>query len=417
MGCCGSQEQPPKQTRQPVKPIAGGDAAAARARQELQKEAGDKSRDAAADVPAPAAAAAEELLKEVAAEDKSRDIVAEDKSRDIARPKGNRNARRAPQKAPEDFNNHADRLCKAEVYMISGCLDEQTSKDVADVGKFDLPDDAGPGGAGGACTTALLDLLHKQENDDGEEVAVEKKPWTWCELLEGVRAYLYHKKYPQRPQLSCSHKIDLSATFEIAPEGFTGRRKALMMGINYSKEEKGRLDGCCNDVRRMINFIDDEGFKPKEGEMRILVDPPEYSGVADLGLEVKEPTKANILAGLDWLADSEPGDLLFLHYSGHGTQVPDLDGDEDDGFDEAVVPMDFRRVGMISDDVIYDRLLKKLKPGVKLFAVMDCCHSGTILDLPYTFLAKEGDLDKIYEERVMEPNTGFLGFLGKMVGF
>lgn len=55
---------------------------------------------------------------------------------------------------------------------------------------------------------------------------------------------------------------------------------------------------------------------------------------------------------MQWLVrDARPGDSLFFHYSGHGGQAADLDGDEDDGFDETILPLDFKTAGEIIDDV------------------------------------------------------------------
>ena len=63
------------------------------------------------------------------------------------------------------------------------------------------------------------------------------------------------------------------------------------------------------------------------------------------------PTKKNISAAIHWLVkDARSGDHLFLHYSGHGTQVKDEDGDEADGKDEALVPCDYQTAGFIVDD-------------------------------------------------------------------
>jgi len=97
----------------------------------------------------------------------------------------------------------------------------------------------------------------------------------------------------------------------------------------------------------------------------------------------KEPTMANILAAYkEVVAQSKNGDAIFLHYSGHGTKLKDDDNDEADGFDEALVPLDFKDKGMIRDDDLYDILVKPLAHGVHMVSLMDCCHSGTIMDLP-----------------------------------
>ncbi len=68
------------------------------------------------------------------------------------------------------------------------------------------------------------------------------------------------------------------------------------------------------------------------------------------------------------------GDLLFLSYSGHGGQVPDLDGDEeDDGLDETWCLYD----RMLIDDELF-RLFSRLAAGVRVFMLSDSCHSGTV---------------------------------------
>jgi metacaspase-1 len=55
---------------------------------------------------------------------------------------------------------------------------------------------------------------------------------------------------------------------------------------------------------------------------------------------------------MHWLVEgAQPHDSLFFHYSGHGGQTPDLDGDEDDGFDEVIFPVDYQTTGHIVDDV------------------------------------------------------------------
>jgi len=79
--------------------------------------------------------------------------------------------------------------------------------------------------------------------------------------------------------------------------------------------------------------------------------------------------------------------LLSLSYSGHGTKLRDDDfGEEDDGHDEALVPVDYQETGqMIRDDDLYEILIEDLADGVHMVSLMDCCHSGTILDLPYIF--------------------------------
>jgi hypothetical protein len=98
------------------------------------------------------------------------------------------------------------------------------------------------------------------------------------------------------------------------------------------------------------------------------------------------PTRANIEAALAWLvADARPGDVFFFHFSGHGAQKPDPKGYEEDGMNETILPVDFREAGMITDDRLSELIVRPLPDGAKLTAVMDCCHSGTGMDLPFVW--------------------------------
>ncbi|KYK57980.1 metacaspase CasA [Drechmeria coniospora] len=171
-----------------------------------------------------------------------------------------------------------------------------------------------------------------------------------------------------------------------APQGYTfqysnctGKRKALLIGINYFRQE-GELRGCINDVHNVSNFLC-EKHNYKREDMVILTD--------DAQNPVMQPTKANIIRAMAWLVkDAQPNDALFLHYSGHGGQTQDLDGDEDDGYDEVIYPVDFRQNGHIVDDEIHFRVVKPLKAGVRLTAIFDSCHSATVMDLPYVYSTK-----------------------------
>lgn len=89
---------------------------------------------------------------------------------------------------------------------------------------------------------------------------------------------------------------------------------------------------------------------------------------------------------MQWLvAGAKPGDVLFFHFSGHGSQQRDDSGMEADGFNETICPCDYSRAGQIVDDEIWSNLVHPLPSGVRLTALMDCCHSGTGLDLPFTY--------------------------------
>ena len=154
----------------------------------------------------------------------------------------------------------------------------------------------------------------------------------------------------------------------------SGRRRALLIGINY-KGTRAALRGCINDANNMERLLVQHGFPRDSCHMVKLVDDSRNRNYL--------PTRANILKACQWLLSGvSKGDVLFFHYSGHGAQVPDRSGIESDGYNETILPMDYRS-GQITDDALWGSLIYPLPDGVRLTSVMDCCHSGTGLDLPY----------------------------------
>ncbi|KAG2017809.1 hypothetical protein CC2G_007286 [Coprinopsis cinerea AmutBmut pab1-1] len=110
----------------------------------------------------------------------------------------------------------------------------------------------------------------------------------------------------------------------------TGKKKALLIGINYIGQS-GELRGCINDVKNIKRFLTDQwGYK--EGDIVTLTD--------DESNPRMRPTASNIRQAMKWLvAGAQPNDALFFHFSGHGGQTKDRDGDEADGYDEVIYPV------------------------------------------------------------------------------
>jgi len=131
-----------------------------------------------------------------------------------------------------------------------------------------------------------------------------------------------------------------------------------------------------NDVKNIKEFLLERGFQDTPETMTVLTDDNPN----------KLPLRSNIISACKWLVeDAQPGDSLFFHFSGHGEQIEDKNGDEVDGKDETILPLDFKKVGYIVDDELHELMVKPLKEGVRLTALFDSCHSGTALDLPYIF--------------------------------
>jgi metacaspase-1 len=139
-------------------------------------------------------------------------------------------------------------------------------------------------------------------------------------------------------------------------------RKALLIGVNRYQIPGADLRGCVNDVKNMeAALVELCAFRPADVET-----------LTDL-----DATKKAMQAGIKTLVkDGRKGDVLLLHYSGHGSNVPDDNGDEADHRDEILCPTDLDWKDPFRDDWLR-KAFDALRPGVSLTVVMDCCHSGT----------------------------------------
>ncbi|MDM8537713.1 caspase family protein [Desulfobacterales bacterium HSG17] len=143
-------------------------------------------------------------------------------------------------------------------------------------------------------------------------------------------------------------------------------RRALLVGINDYKGI-GDLRGCQNDVSNMRSVLKDYlGFS--NNDIRAVID--------------SRATKEGILYRLEYMVSkARPGDFMVFHFSGHGSQVRDRNGDElEDGLDELICPWDMNwDNGFILDDDL-NRIFNKIPKGALLEVFLDCCHSGTGFD-------------------------------------
>lgn len=98
------------------------------------------------------------------------------------------------------------------------------------------------------------------------------------------------------------------------------RKKALIIGINYTGSEHA-LNGCINDALNVREFlVNDRGFSDSSADMVIMTDDPQNEGTHFW------PSGENLLAAFQWLTSyNEADDILWLSYSGHGGQVKDTD--------------------------------------------------------------------------------------------
>jgi hypothetical protein len=146
-------------------------------------------------------------------------------------------------------------------------------------------------------------------------------------------------------------------------------RKALLVGINRYPDPQHELKGCINDVLLVGKTLREQYGFNGNGSLRVLTD-------------ARATTEA-ILDGLSWLtAGAAPGDTLVFHFSGHGSQVPDRNGDEaTDRLDEILCPHDLDWDHPLTDDDLAEAC-RTVPKGALLTVILDCCHSGTGLREP-----------------------------------
>jgi metacaspase-1 len=139
-------------------------------------------------------------------------------------------------------------------------------------------------------------------------------------------------------------------------------KRALLIGINKYQIAGADLNGCVNDVKDLkAALVEFHGFRRKD--VAVLTD-----GAA---------TQKAMQAGIKSLVSgAQKGDVLVVHYSGHGSNVPDDNGDESDARDEILCPADLDWDNPFRDDWLRTTF-DALPEDVSLTVIMDCCHSGT----------------------------------------
>ena len=136
-------------------------------------------------------------------------------------------------------------------------------------------------------------------------------------------------------------------------------KRALCIGINDYPGTGSDLSGCVNDAKDWAGMLTGRGF-----EVTTMLD--------------KDATKAKMAGAMTELVRGAGyGDLAVITYSGHGTWVPDQDGDEADQRDEALCPYDINRGNFLVDDELYD-IFQQRQRGARIVFISDSCHSGTV---------------------------------------
>ena len=163
--------------------------------------------------------------------------------------------------------------------------------------------------------------------------------------------------------------------FMMAIVGNAQRKRAFMVGISHydtalTGYQWNNINGT-NDVQLLSPILKKQGFYLST----LLDDQATYQNITSLLSTFTNQTKK--------------GDIVYLHFSTHGQPVEDINGDEEDGWDEAIIPIDAykiykKRVYEGKKHLLDDQLntyIKKLRtkigPSGILYVVIDACHAGT----------------------------------------
>jgi len=164
--------------------------------------------------------------------------------------------------------------------------------------------------------------------------------------------------------------IALPITIFLASTPALAEQRALLVGVGKYSDPANNLPGIDLDIERMRDTLNVMGFE--DSQIHSLLD--------------EQSTAENVISEISgWLTEGvQPSDRVIFYFSGHGSNVPDVDGDEADGVDEVLVTHDVRRVsvngraslaGVVQDDVL-NRLLAAI-PSRNILTIVDACHSGT----------------------------------------
>jgi len=196
----------------------------------------------------------------------------------------------------------------------------------------------------------------------------------WRQLVVGQRCETMNRRGGSWLLAACVLVALISISGQIRGAESAGpNRRALLVGISaYDRgTENDWWDlASQNDVEAIATLLQ-RRFGFGSADIVILQEPAETT------------REALIARFRTWLIEpTRPGDIVYFHYSGHGSEMPDQDGDELDGLDECLVPSDYLSrhdsSGNLRDDTLaglLDELAAK-QPG-NITLTFDCCYSGT----------------------------------------
>jgi hypothetical protein len=153
-------------------------------------------------------------------------------------------------------------------------------------------------------------------------------------------------------------------------------KRALCVGINDYPGTGSDLSGCVNDANDWTKVLNARGY-----EVKTLLD--------------KQATRQALVDALtELVSTARAGDALVFTFSGHGSWLPDDDGDEPDGRDEMLCPYDINQEHYLMDDDLAE-IFKKKQKDVLLYFISDSCHSGSVARFAPDPLASANRMPKI----------------------
>ena len=137
-------------------------------------------------------------------------------------------------------------------------------------------------------------------------------------------------------------------------------KRALCVGINNYPGSNMDLAGCVNDAVDWQALLESRGYSVTQ-----LLDAA--------------ATRSNIVQALESLVTgAAAGDSLVFTFSGHGSWLPDDDGDEPDARDEMMCPHDVTKDQFLLDDDL-NAIFSRKAQHARLYIIADCCHSGSVV--------------------------------------
>ena len=163
----------------------------------------------------------------------------------------------------------------------------------------------------------------------------------------------------------------------------TKSKKALLIGCNYIGSKR-QLNGCINDITNIQTIITENYGYSQENVILLRDDIPKLDTM---------PTRENIMKHLtDLVINSENCEEIWFQYSGHGALVQEDISD----LDNIIVPVDHLKQGIITDDELY-LVMQHIK--CRAIILIDCCHSGNIIELPWSFYFQDKNVTSVQNNK------------------